>query len=392
LTTEPFSKKVYRVAYFVFRKDVGRKLMALFLAVLVWIYVAQKVVNSEIHRLNIRFVTGLDAFNEESARVDEGFFIVLPENLMDISGTEEGTTLIEDMQLTVTLSGPRERLPSKLIGRKVILSHVHMQNQDTRVVPVNIHEDHFKDLDQSRGIRATFDPPRIDIKLTRRKEHEIVLTGLNNLTTRGELKAELELSFDPLLVTFDPNPVKISGPTPEIDKIIKNRSLFRLEVVDFANVLKDSALDLRPSQEMQQKKISLMTRDNSVRINLHIQDVAGIHELKGLSVLLLDNGQPLDDLASRSMKPDSKTVDLVLSGTRAAFLEFTDEQLRGMFMPVIDLQSRRVSDLYEIKLMRSIDLPDRIRAGIQGDSKMVVEYEEPPAPNTAGGANSSEEP
>ena len=68
--------------YTVFRKDIGRKAMALFLAMLLWIYLDQKVVIRELHSLDVRVVQGMDEYYEESKGGTDLFFIVLPDRIM----------------------------------------------------------------------------------------------------------------------------------------------------------------------------------------------------------------------------------------------------------------------------------------------------------------------
>jgi hypothetical protein len=366
-------KSISSFLYRAFRKDIGRKLMALLLALIMWIYVAQKVVDNKVHSLNIQVVTGMDAYIEESAKVGEGFFIILPETLMEWGGIGD-SALLEEKTLEVTLSGPIERLPSKLVGKYEIITRTHMGDRDARTVTIDIIREFFKDLAGTRGVRVRFDPAKIEVRLAKRKEHKIRLTA-DNLTIAGELPPESEVSYDSSLVTFEPNPVVIVGPAPVIDRIEENPSLFRLEEVDIGSVRKDSSLDLRPSQEMRGDKISLRTRDNLVRVNLRLQDREEKVTLRGVPLTLLDSLKPLTDQERERLKPDQETVDLVLRGAPSAFPTLSAEQLVPRVMPVIDLQGGRETNTYEIVVWR-LDLPEDIRISIEGESKMPVRYEE----------------
>ena len=76
-------------------------------------------------------------------------------------------------------------------------------------------------------MRVRIDPPVIDVSLARREEHELRLTGADNLDIVNKLPEDLQLIYDPNLVTFDPNPVVVVGPAPEIQRIKADPSVFK---------------------------------------------------------------------------------------------------------------------------------------------------------------------
>jgi len=371
-------KKIRAFFYTTFRKDIGRKLMALFLAILVWIYVAQKVDDRKEHELHIHVVQGQEAYLEQSNLVDEGFFIILPENVMEISSIDKNT-FIEEKILRVILSGPSERLPAKLVGKYAFSSQNLIPESDSLDEKVTILREFFPDLLSTAGIRVTFEPKRIDLRLAYRKEINISLSAVNNLNYVNELPPERGLSYDPTQVSFDPTNVTLSGPAPEIDLIKKNPSLFRLETIDFREIGRGATLQLRGSPEMLKKKITLRTRDNLIAVNLNIKE-SETEESLFVPIILLDNGNPLPLDELDEIKAEEEMVEVVIKGPKSALQNFSDEERQARILAVIDLMGLRVKDIYDLVLFTN-DLPESVRVTLKGESNMVVRFPEPePAP------------
>jgi hypothetical protein len=368
VSSHSLPKKIYGFVHGVFRKDIGRKLMALLLAVIVWVYVAQKIENSVSHRLSIRVVEGMDAYREAQAQADKSFFIVLPENVMKAGVADR--TYTEDTSLKVTLSGMRDRLPKKLVGMYEVGPR-HLGELDAKVVQIQVLKDYFPDLREAHGIRVRIDPPTIDVGLARREAHELILTGANNLSIVNKLPADLELIYDPRLVTFDPNPVVLAGPAPEIDRIFRDPSVFKLDTIDFAKVRMDSSLQLPPSDTATSRKVSIRTRDGLVTVNLGIREEEVSRDLTLIPVLLLDGGQTLDPLRAKEATPNSETVDIVLKGSPSALNKVIEDDIRKQVKAIVDLHGRKNTDTFDIDLY-VYSLPEGIRAALKGESKMVV--------------------
>lgn len=374
-------KKIGAFFFTAFRKDIGRKLMALFLAILVWIYVAQKVDDRKEHELHIHVVQGQEAYLEQSNLVDEGFFIILPENVMEISSIEDNT-FIEEKILRVILSGPSERLPTKLVG-KYAFSFQNLPSESDSLdekVTILILREFFPDLLQATGIRVTFEPKRIDLRLARRKEINISLSADNNLNIVGALSPEDGLSYEGSRVSFDPTIVTLSGPAPEIDRIKKDPSLFRLETVDFNEIRKDSTLQLHGSPEMIKKKITLRTRDNVIAVNLNVREKE-IEESLFVQIILLDNGNPLSLGQLDKIKPEEEMVEVVLKGRKSVLQNLSEEERQARILAIIDLKGRRIKDIYDLDLFTH-ELPETVRVSLKhSPSTMVVRFKEPdPAP------------
>jgi len=368
------TKKIRAFFYITFRKDIGRKLMALFLAILVWVYVAQKVDDRKEHELHIHVVQGQEAYLEQSNLVDEGFFIILPENVMEISSID-GNTFIEEKILRVILSGPSERLPTKLVGKYAFSFQNLTDGSDAVDEKVTILREFFPDLLSASGIRVTFEPKRIDLRLAHRKEINISLSAANNLNIVNELPPANDLSYEPAQVTFDPTNVTLSGPAPEIDRIKKDSSVFKLETVDFSKIGIGATLQLHGSPEMLKKKITLRTRDNVIAVNLKIKEKE-TEESLFVPISLLDNGKPLPSEELDKIEPEEEMVEVVLKGRRSALQNLSDEERQARILVVIDLGGRRVKDNYDVDVYTH-DLPDTVRVSLKDESKMVVRFREP---------------
>jgi len=369
-------KSVYRISHNVFRKDIGRKLMALFLALLVWSYVAQKVVDSDTRRLNIRLVTK-QVFLEEFSKEGDTFFIILPDNLMEVSRSDQ-TTLVEDQILEVNLSGPKDLLPTKLIGKREV--HVGPMGRDgvnVRDIPITIDKSCFEDLGLEE-IRASFNPAEIKLTVAMRDELIIQLTGQDNLHVEGELPEEFEMEYDRSRVQFDPNPVTILGPAPEIEKIRANPSLFKLRTIRISQDFSSGfSYDLGPSREMEEKKVTLLTqKGNMVKVRLNLQEKDMEITLFSIPLLLLRNGQPLDSRELNSITPDKETVDVVMRGRPSLFASRTKENLRKKIKLVVDLEDRTdFPQTFDISIWRW-DLEDSIRVNVKDKPSITVRKKE----------------
>lgn len=352
-----------------FRRDIGRILMALFLAILVWVYVAQKVVNSRVYRLNIRLVTGIDSYHEEVDKGGDTFFIILPESLMELSGPDDRT-------LNVTLSGPEERLPkgsSMLNGRYEITLQQHMQSKDKNFITIDLASGMFDALRQVEGVRASFNPPQIHLRLARRESTQIHLSAENNLDIRERLPQDSPFQYRPGDVDFEPNPVEISGPAPDIEKIMGDPSIFKLEEIDISNVKgSDYSRDLHPSAGMMIKRITLTTQNNVVRVRLNLREKEVARDLKDVPLVLLTKNPPLGQMVQEELTPESGMVDLKLRGPEALLKNLTEIQLKEIFMPVVDARNM-TQDVENLAItVKCSDLYREIHVELVGTGVMTV--------------------
>lgn len=320
--------------YVVFRKDIGRKLMALVLALILWVWLDQKVVTREPHNLTVRVVYGDKAYMEQSASfTGEAFFIEIPENLIL---TED----LEDRILEVTLSAPKDILKSRLIGHRKI-SESDMKGRDELKIPINLSRDHFEALrrERAKSVLVDFQPQQISVNLARRKTTEIELTrenvafvGLEELRAKG---IEIES------VTFDPNTIKIEGPAPKIDEIAADNDRLQLESMVLSNI--DKRQDLGLSRSMRNAKVSIQGSNRSVKVSVNLTEPIGERILEK-QVLVFFGGVPLkpEELARIELVPAS--VKIRFSGPRSQIeMLKSDDILRTRVLAMVDLSEVTVT-------------------------------------------------
>jgi hypothetical protein len=320
--------------YFVFRKDIGRKLMALVLALILWVWLDQKVVTREPHNLTVRVVYGANAFMEQSASFSgEAFFIELPENLI----LEED---LVDRILQVTLSAPKDILKSRLIGHRKI-NESDMQGRDTLKIPIKLSKEYFEALrmERAKSVLVDFDPPQIVVEIARRKTVEIELTrenvafeGLEDLIAKG---IEIET------VTFDPNTIKIEGPAPVIDEIASDNIRLQLESMALSDI--DKRQDLGLSRTMRDKKVSILGSNQSVKVSVNLTEPKDERILEK-EVLVLYRGTPLkpEQLARIELVPSS--VKVRFSGPRSMIgILPPDDILKTRVLAMVDLAETTVT-------------------------------------------------
>ncbi|MHC4941914.1 MAG: hypothetical protein ACYTG7_02735 [Planctomycetota bacterium] len=267
--------------YVVFRKDIGRKAMALLLALVLWFYLDQQVVLRQTHSLSIQVVSGEQEYYQISGKMTEGFFIVLPENLMLMQNLQDNT-------LNIVLSGPKDMIQTNLIGRKNITGS-DIGEFPQRRIQFNLIKEFFDALRAKESIGVEFHPPRITLTVAKRADTEILLTR-DNLDLRG-LKALQDRQVNIEDVDFNPNTISIEGPMPVIDEIEANPNLFKLESM----VLGSGEIkrrDLRLAPELRAKKISIMGND-FVRVNVTLREEESERLLEDVDVLVFFRAQPL---------------------------------------------------------------------------------------------------
>ena len=323
--------------YRTFRKDIGRKAMALLLAVILWVYLDQKVVVDKDYYLRIRVVTE-DEYAEEAQQDNWGYFLVIPPQLMEVEGVSE-------KELTVSLSGPVNLIPPRLRGRKDITMD-DMRGRKEQRVPVFPLKRDFDALKGKERIGVDFSPHQFRVFLAEREAEQVVLTrdnveaflGLEQLQAQGREIAE---------VVFDPGNIFIEGPAPAVEEIRADNTRLKLEPMKLEGVER-TTLDgfLGLSKTMRAKKISIRGAD-SVRVTVTLAEKKGDYLLEGLSVAVRFHGDFLSKeertfLALDSELPDPATVNVRFRGPRPEI-----DRLKGMERRVLKRKITPYIDLEE---------------------------------------------
>jgi len=324
--------------YVVFRKDIGRKTMALLLALILWVYLDQMVVVKQVHTLPFFFVQGENEFREVSTKNEKGFFFVLSQDVMLEKDPDES-------ELKVHLSGPKELVQTTLIGRlDVRMSDLGGETKNDK--EVFFIREYFNALMDKKSIFVEkFEQKTITLRLTRKRSAAISLSrknleisGIEDLEARG-------LSIEEDKIRFEPNTLPIEGPADQIALIDRDNSLLKLESMDVKSAtMAGISSPLRLSKEMLDKKISIRSSDREVHVNVYIQGKKEARVL-GVDVRVYFRGEPLE-LSQRSrivvesyIQGAPQKVNIKFMGSRSQMeLLGSDEALMRCVEPFIELE------------------------------------------------------
>jgi hypothetical protein len=304
--------------------------MALLFALILWIYLDQRVVLRLPHRLDL--VVESEESIRDSSSIDEGFFIVIPSKLMVVEGPEEEN-------LEVVLSGPIEANQIKLKGRRhITLSD--MKSKDEKKVTIEFVRDQFDALEDRETIRVEqFNPPNLHLTLARRATAEISL-GRDNLVLDGLEELEKEGVYIEEDILFDPNIIIIEGPANEIREIERDPSLLKLERMDLTGRPRRMKIDrnLPLHQDMKDKKISIRSDFEEVGVTVIFKEEEEERILEGVEVLVFFQNEPVNDEERKKLVLDPDIIKIRLRCPRSQIDYLReDDILRQKVIARIDL-------------------------------------------------------
>lgn len=370
----PFSQFLYRV----FRQDIGRKAMALGLALIVWLLIDQKVVLRQTHNLPVRVVSGDDEFIQEQSNIEKGFFIVIPENLM--------LTQTQDVKrIEAILSAPKDVIqqqPKLLIGDRVISRTSFGDEVDQRKFNVTVLRDYFDSLRDNTNISVEFRPNTITLNLARREKTQVVLTP-DNVEFRGleELRTKKR---DIEEVVFEPNTITIEGPAPLIKEIDEDNTLLQLESLRLDENDKDLKLGL--SQSLIDQRISIKAAVQEVGVKVVLKEETSERVLENMGIMVYFGERPLTPEERARIELESEGVNVRITGPQSQIdILRGDTILRGKIQLQVNLddvnadlgEALSLDDVIADKLGIPFDIKVYLDSGFRSRPSIKIEPEQP---------------
>ncbi|MFT7464321.1 MAG: hypothetical protein ACI9EF_002675 [Pseudohongiellaceae bacterium] len=359
------------------RKDIGRKLTAVGLAVGVWFWLAQNLAGEMGVVLEMRVVeTRREA---EDAQVGvPALYVVKPHEFILLQGDAvEAKVLVRGLKTDLDklqLSAVFEISPDVLGTQAEGSFRLQLTN------PAN-----FRALGAAiDDLDISVSPPWIDLRLAREDRMTLDL-GPRNVHITGVLKPGHVV--DKSLAVVSPSQVEIIGPSHNIAAIRDDPSLLAFEVINLENQAYTVSREVSLDREKVDRSVRLALLD-SVTVRVPIKEDDIVRQLYSVPVLY----ENVEDLERRGMKIVDKTdfVDLQVVGPKTLLdaSAYSDEVLATKIWLVFDWANAGVR-VANMDVVTPHLLPGTVRIEALNGGAPQIKYEleviaTNPTPNVTG--------
>jgi hypothetical protein len=333
------------------RRDVGRKVTALALALLLWGALDNFVVDERRVELEVRPMPSLADVDRERAGTP-AVYLVVPNELI--------VQKLSASSVRLRARGLRDDVESLNMSAVLVFGPEDLGNGDQATLTRELVREAFRSRGESARL-TDFDvkPRTLSITLARRATAEITLTP-ENVTLAGPLRDGYV--FYNSRITVRPNTVRLTGPRALIEPMQADPALLKLAPVN----VKDKSLTVSqmvglPS-ELVDQGVTLLTGNGQVEVTVPILPDDLQIDLLSVPILYL-NG---DSLATRrkAVLTRPETLDLRVVGPQAELQSLTTDQLRERLFLVYDW--RNAPDLLQFTARVTV-----ARDGLSSDVKVL---------------------
>jgi hypothetical protein len=320
------------VLFTIFRRDLGRKLVALGLALLVWWQISVHLSDAKVVTLDIE-ITTLRSEAEQASRGRKGLFIVVPDQLITRNVTHSQVTVelrglkteVDVLEQTLTMV---LEVPADALGQENEADYRFVLNRSLLRSPagaVNV-----KDVD----IR----PKQLILTLAERTT-EVFDLGSDNVQISGAPRTGHFVSTDDCRV--EPNQVELTGPRSVIADLRADPSLLKLDPIDVDGQALDVVRQVGLDRTVVDPGITLGTSGGLVSVMVPVRPDDFERELLSVPVRYDQEAH----LATRNLKLVEATpsLDLLVVGPRNVLDGLTDEKLRRSISLVFDWRDAGLS-------------------------------------------------
>lgn len=361
--------------WFVFRKDIGRKLTALGLAVVVWLMLAYQLRASEEVPLDIHFVPDRETAEQEA---DErpGVWVVVPPELILQSVAKDPMVVVTAAGLKTDISALRLsavfEVPPDALGTADSGEHLIYLNNTSRY--------RGGDVDV-RDVVLDMAPKRMALKLASRDE-EVFDLGPNNVQIENVPKEGTEI--DRSRITVNPSQVVLTGPREAIETLRRDPNQIRLEPVD----VKDRGFKVSREVGLDPRKVDRLVSMRSAGGVVQV-DVPIVPERIEVVIYRVRIKYENEDVLLRRGKRvvnSTDTIDLKLRGSASVLGALGEETLRKSVSVLYDW-AEASNDVASPRPRLHLDksLPDSIEVldldGRQPEIEYTLEDIVPAAPS-----------
>jgi len=306
------------------RHDIGRKVTALALALLVWGALENFVVGDRDLPLEVIVVSTQREADDARARTP-AVYLVVPDDLIVIAS---------EPFVRLKVKGLRDDIEDLSLSAVLVFSAADLGDADEAQVSRPLDRETFKSPRENPHLTEFRIRPDdvLEVTLARRETLENVTLTAANVDLGGKPRDGYEFRYDDIRVV--PNTVTITGPRGVLKAMSSDPRLPRLAPVDVDDKISTVTKSVGLSPEWIVQGVTLLPAPGTVAVTIPI-------EPKGMSVNLLgvrvryDNEASLTDSRRRVVRK-TEMLDLRLEGPSSELSNYTDEQLSGMFQLYFD--------------------------------------------------------
>jgi hypothetical protein len=347
------------------RRDFGRKLTALALALLLWGTLENFVVDDRDYTLDVRWLPTREAVDRERAHTP-AVYLVVPDDLIVRS--------VVPPRVDLRVKGLRDDLAGLDLSSVLTFSAADLGGDDERTFVHRFTREDFKssgEPPQLTDFRVR--PETLTVTLARRATIEVTLT-FQNVTHSGKPKDGY--FFRNQRMTIYPNTVRITGPRSVVEPMLIEPLQPPLAPVNVSDKAVTVSQVVGLPQELQDQGVSLLTANGQVSVTIPIEPEDERREI--LSVPVVYRNQ--DVLASRGKRVVSapETLDVRVTGPPLDLRNLTDDQLRSAIYLSYDWRKfpESFGDIASDRVRVALDqtLPPGLRVTDLADEPPSIEY------------------
>lgn len=359
------------LVYRVFRRDVGRKLVALMLAVVVWLLLTELVSGERNVPLDVRIVA-TRAEAEQLRSTVPAVYVVVPEHLL-VSNLVHKTVDVYFKGLRDEVDGLEPSIVMELPLGAVALD---LSDDGVAEVQLTLEPRYVKyRLGTPSVNELIFDPRAIRIELVESSKETFDL-GPWNVVVVGNPRTGH--SADPMASRVEPNQVQLSGPRNALAGLRRDRSLLRLMPIDLQGQSIDVSRQVGLDHSLAERNVSLMTASGVVSVTVPVRPVAVPRQL--FSVPVSYRNEDALTASGRYVLERTEALDLLVSGPPHVLDDYTDAQLKTLIQPTFDWRKASFGQASEQVLILDT-LPDSVIVSTPSGGKPEISYRLAPLEN-----------
>jgi hypothetical protein len=304
------------------RHDIGRKVTALALALLMWAWLENFVVGEKDFTLEVT-VMSTQRLADDAGRKSSGVYLVVPDDLIVIE---------KEASVRLKVRGLKDDIENLVLSAVLIYDGADLGDADEAVVSRLLERSTFRSPGENPDLTEFRIRPDdvFDVTLARRETLENVTLSAANVAIEGRPRDSYVFRSGGIRVT--PNTVTITGPRGALKTMETDPTLPRLAPVDLEGKTSTVTKSVGLSKELLAQGVILLPGMVAVTVPI---------EPEGMSVNLLgvqvhyDNEEALSE-SGRRVVNKTDTLDLKLVGPSSVLTQLTTDQLGRMFQLRLD--------------------------------------------------------
>jgi hypothetical protein len=324
------------------RHDIGRKVTALALALLMWAWLDNFVVGEIDLTLKVT-VESTQRLADDLGRKTSGVYLVVPDDLIVVE---------KESSVRLKVRGLRDDIENLVLSAVLIYDASDLGDADEAVVSRLLDRSTFKSPGENPDLTEFRIRPDdvLDVTLARRETLENVTLTAANVELSGKPRDRYEFRYDDIRIV--PNTVTITGPRGVLKTMASDPRLLRLAPVPVDDKTSTVIKTVGLSPELVAQGVTPQPDTVTVTVPIQPQDMS--INLLGVQVRY-DNEASLTASRRRVVKK-TDTLDLILTGPSSELSILTTDQLRRTFQLYFDwedLQENLIEGRPKVTILRT---------------------------------------